>query len=89
MKRLRLWCLALVLAYVCLPPLALNVFFARQGDELGRTALCCSPLICTEFKSPDFGPMGNVIALIIMGAVVVVVIILACWPGPPDKPSTP
>jgi hypothetical protein len=86
MKRLRLLCVAAVLGYLFLPPLALNLF-ARQGDELGRTALCCSPLICTEIKMPDFGPVGNTIALILMGAVVVVIVILACWPKPPDDPK--
>jgi len=85
MKRLRLLCLACVLGYFLLPPLAVNVFAQRQGDELGRTALCCSPLICTEIKMPDFGPVGNTICLIIGVLFIVVLLIVACLPKPPKS----
>ena len=84
-KRLRLICLAAVLGYLFLPPLIVNTVFAqhRQGDELGRTALCCSPLICTELRMPQVSGWGWAI---LAGIVVVALLILFLVTKEPPKP---
>ncbi len=79
MWKLRALVFSLVVGYMFIPQLAVNAIFAqrRQGDELGRTALCCSPLICTEIQLPDFGPVGNWIVMAIAVAFLILLMIMA------------
>lgn len=70
-ERLRRWKWVLMLgaAYVLIPAIIAPLFAQRQGDELGRVATC---LCCLDIRIPDVGPVGGIIAVVILVVVIAI-----------------